>query len=85
MEESAMYEFKVPNPNTIVAMDRMHELRAEAERARLVRLVKADRPRRWDRILAGIGGLLVSVGERLRARHAPAVQQTCEVCWADHA
>jgi hypothetical protein len=80
-----MYEFKVPNPNTIVAMDRMHELLAEAERARLMRLARANRPRRWDRILAGIGGLLVFVGERLHARHTPALQQACEVCWADHA
>lgn len=80
-----MREFRVFDPNTIVAMDRMHELLAEAERARLVRLVKANRPRRWDRVLVGIGGLLVSVGERLRARHTPALQQTCEVCWADHA
>jgi hypothetical protein len=80
-----MYESGVPNPNTIVAMDRMHELFAEAERARLVRLVRANRPRRWDRVLAGIGGLLISVGERLRAQRTPAVQQTCEACWADHA
>jgi hypothetical protein len=43
----------------------------EAEIARLVRQARAARPRLRDRVLASIGGLLISVGEKLQARYAP--------------
>ena len=68
---------------TIVATDRMHELLEEAERVRLIRQAKASRPNQMDSVLASMGDLLISVGERLQARRVQVVPQPCDVCCAD--
>jgi len=49
--------------------ERTEEALREAEQRRLRRLASADRPRLLDRALAGIGGLLLSAGERLQKRY----------------
>lgn len=69
---------------TIVAQDRMNELLAEAERARLVRQARANRLHRLDAVLADVGDLLISAGERLQARRVQVAPQPCDVCCADY-
>ena len=68
---------------TTVAHDRMNELLAEAERARLVRQARVNRLRRLDAVLADVGDVLISVGERLQARRVQVAPQPCDVCRVD--
>ena len=69
---------------TIVATNRMHELLAEAERLRLVRQARANKPNRMESVLSSVGGLLISVGERLQTRRVQVVRQPCDVCCTDY-
>lgn len=79
-----MSQFTSLDRQTIVAMDRMNELLAEAERLRLVRQAKAGSPNRLDSILANVGDLMISVGERLQARRVQVTPQPCDVCCTDY-
>ena len=78
-----MSQFLNLDRQTIVATDRMNELLEEAERNRLIRQANANRPNPLDSVLAGVGDLLVSVGERLQARRVQVAPQPCDVCRAD--
>jgi hypothetical protein len=73
------------NPYLMMEMERIHrqELFKEVEHYRLVRQVRSDSPRLLDRVLASIGGFLISAGERLQARHMPVAHHTSEVCCVD--
>jgi hypothetical protein len=78
-----MSEFMNLDRQTIVAMERIHGLLAEAERVRLVREARANEPNRMDSVLSSVGGLLVSVGERLQARRVRVAPPSCDVCRTD--
>ena len=78
-----MFQLANLDRQTIVAQDRMNELLAEAERARLVRQARANSPHRLDAVLADVGDLLISAGEQLQARRAQVAPQPCDVCCAD--
>jgi len=54
-----------------LAEERMRDAMREGEHARLMRMARPVRFGPMDWFLASIGGLLVSVGEKLRARYAP--------------
>jgi hypothetical protein len=79
-----MSQFMNLDGQTIVAKDRMSDLLAEAERTRLVRQARANRPNRFDAVLAGVGDLLITAGERLQARRLPVAPQPCDMCCADY-
>ena len=51
--------------------ERVKDALRKAEQERLERVANSARPRLLDRALASIGGLLLSAGKRLQARHAP--------------
>jgi hypothetical protein len=61
----------IPPPYTYaagrLAEERMREPRRDGEHARLMRMAKPARAGPLDRLLAGVGGLLVSVGKELQA------------------
>jgi hypothetical protein len=78
-----MSQFMNLDRQTIVAKDRMNELLAEAERSRLVRQARGSSPHRLDAMLADVGDLLISVGERLQARRVQVAPQPCDVCRVD--
>ena len=79
-----MSQFMNLDRQTIVAKDRMNDLLAEAKRARLVRQARANRPNRLNAMLADVGDLLISAGERLQARRVHVAPQPCDVCCADY-
>ena len=51
--------------------ERVKEALRKGEQERLRQVANPTRPRLLDRALASIGGLLLSAGKRLQARHAP--------------
>ena len=79
-----MSQYRNLDRDTIVATDRMNHLLAEAKRVRLIRQAKGNRPQRLDFVLADVGDLLISVGERLQARRMHMPPQSCDVCCADY-
>ena len=54
--------------------DRDRELDRKAELARMVEDGKTEKPNAKDRLLVGVGGALIAVGERMRTQAQSAVQ-----------
>jgi hypothetical protein len=52
--------------------ERVKDALREAERGRLRRVANSASPRLLDRVVAGIGGLLLSAGKKLQEFHPPA-------------
>jgi hypothetical protein len=73
------------NPYLMAKMERIHrqELFKEIEHYRLIRQARSGAPRLLDRMLASIGGFLITTGERLRSRHVPVVRQHSEAYCVD--
>jgi hypothetical protein len=55
----------------LMAQRRPGEAMQEAKRERLGQMVESARPGLPDQALASVGGLLISAGKKLQARHAP--------------
>jgi hypothetical protein len=51
--------------------ERVKDALREAEQERLGRVANSARLRLLDRVVASIGGLLLSAGKKLQERHAP--------------
>ena len=51
--------------------ERVKDALREAEQARLGRAANSARPGLPDRVVASIGGILLSAGKKLQERHAP--------------
>jgi hypothetical protein len=51
--------------------ERVKDALREAEQERLGRVANSAKLRLLDRVLASIGGLLLSAGKKLQERHAP--------------
>jgi hypothetical protein len=51
--------------------ERVKDALREVKQDRLIRLANSARPGLPDRVLASIGGLLISTGRKLQGRHAP--------------
>ena len=63
--------------NLLAEEERRKDMMREAERQRLIRAIKAARPRPkrfYDRLLAGLGRSLTGWGVRLQARYGPMVE-----------
>lgn len=60
-----------PYEAQMVMEERVKDAMREAEQERLIRMAKSARPGLLDGLLASIGGLLISAGKKLQARHAP--------------
>lgn len=60
------------------ARERQSDLLREEERGRPVRKAGSARHDLMDRVLTGIGDVLVSAGEKLRERHMPVMPQGSE-------
>lgn len=57
--------------NTVrVKEEQWKDLLREAEKERLIREIRGTRPGLLDRVLASVGGLLISVGTKLQMRYA---------------
>jgi hypothetical protein len=54
--------------------ERDRELDRKAELARMVEEGKPEKPNAKDRLLVGVGGALIAVGERMRTQAQSAVQ-----------
>lgn len=52
-----------------------HDVLKEAEDDRLVQKVRASRIGLRERVLAGIGGALISAGQKLQERHMPVMSR----------
>jgi len=57
---------------------RRRDFLEEAERHRLIQKAKAARTGLLDRVLASIGGFLISAGKKLQGRHAPLLSHDSE-------
>ena len=57
-----------------IAEMRCSERLKEAESARLIKEIRADRSRPLGRFLMGSGNLLITLGQKLKERHEPAVR-----------
>ena len=55
-----------------MGQERMKDTMRKAEQDRLIRLANSARPGLPDRVLASIGGVLISAGQKLQGRCAPA-------------
>ncbi|MBM4466211.1 MAG: hypothetical protein FJ014_11775 [Chloroflexi bacterium] len=55
----------------LLMRERTKDALREAERERLGRMVNSARPGLLGQALVSIGGLLISTGKKLQARHAP--------------
>jgi hypothetical protein len=55
----------------MMAKERVKDLLREAEQVRLRRVANSARPRLVGRVVASIGGLLLSAGKKPQERHAP--------------
>jgi hypothetical protein len=53
-----------------VMKERVKDALHEVEQARLIRMANSARPGLPDRVLASVGGLLISSGKKLQGRHA---------------
>jgi hypothetical protein len=60
-----------PHEAEMLMRERTKDAQREAKQQQLRRLANSARPRLPDRVLASIGGLLLSAGERLQKRYAP--------------
>ena len=54
-----------------VMEERVKDALREVKQARLIRMANSARPGHLDQILASVGGLLISTGQKLQGRHAP--------------
>jgi hypothetical protein len=54
-----------------LGQERMKDTTREIEQDRLVRLANSARPGLPDRVLASIGGVLISAGQKLQGRETP--------------
>ena len=63
-----------------IAKTRQNELLQEAARERLLRQARATRHNLLDRALAGIGDLLISLGQELQEQVAPAMAHSPKAC-----
>ena len=54
-----------------MGQERMKDTMREVEQARLIRLANSARPGFPDRVLASVGGVLISTGQKLQGRHSP--------------
>lgn len=54
-----------------VMQERVEDAMREAEQAGLIRVANSERLGLLDRVLARVGGFLISAGENLQRRHAP--------------
>jgi hypothetical protein len=70
-----MFTPQLPGIELMAAMERerRRDLLREAERWRLVRKAKSTRHDFLDRVLTGIGDVLISAGEKLQGRYPPAI------------
>jgi hypothetical protein len=64
--------FVSPSLAEMLMRERSKDVLREAEQERLGRKADSARPGLLDQALASIGGLLISTGKKLQARHAPA-------------
>jgi hypothetical protein len=60
-----------PYEAEIMMKEHVKDALREAEQKRLGRVANSARPRLLDRVVASIGGLLLSAGKKLQERHAP--------------
>ena len=60
-----------PYEAEVMMKDYVKDALREAEQKRLGRVANSARPRLLDRVVASIGGLLLSAGKQLQERHAP--------------
>jgi hypothetical protein len=54
-----------------LGQERMKDTMREVEQDRLIRLANSARPGLPDRVLASVGGLLISAGQKLQEREMP--------------
>ena len=54
-----------------MGQERMKDTMREVEQDRLIRLANSARPGLPDRVLASIGGALISAGQKLQGRETP--------------
>ena len=75
-----MFEPQIPNFLMMQAIDkaRRNEWLQAAERDQQSRMAQRAASGRLDRVLAGLGDLLISAGEKLRARREPAMPRRSE-------
>ena len=64
--------FVNPSVVQIYMEERVKDALRKGEQERLKRLANSARLRLLDRVVASIGGLLLSTGKKLQERHAPA-------------
>lgn len=65
--------------NTVrVKEEQWKDLLREAEKERLIREIRGTRPGLLDRVLASVGGLLISVGTKLQMRYALSMPRDAE-------
>lgn len=71
-----------PDPRLVSAIHKMRqdEVSRMAEHARLMQGIESVRFNFLCRALAGVGGLLISVGQRLQRRYMPVVSCAAETC-----
>jgi len=60
-----------PYEAQMIMEERVKDALREAEQERLGRVANSAKLRLLDRVLASIGGLLLSAGKKLQERHAP--------------
>jgi len=60
-----------PYEAEIMMKEHVKDALREAEQKRMGRVANSARPRLLDRVVASIGGLLLSAGKQLQERHAP--------------
>ena len=63
--------FVNPSVVQIYMEERVKDALREAEQERLRRVANPARLRLLDRVVASVGGVLISAGKKLQARHAP--------------
>jgi hypothetical protein len=66
-----MFDPQIPNPHLMLIMGeaRQSDVLKEAKRDQLVRKAKPPRPRLANRVLAGVGGCLISAGTKLQEQY----------------
>ena len=75
-----MYDMLNATTLELVVKEHQNRLAEEVRRSRLPKPAKPVGLRLWERLFVRIGDLLISTGERLHERYAPAACSCPEVC-----